>query len=73
MDEDGIVELRNTILEEVMAYYRERSTSCDRVFEVLNALAAATAMILKGTGNDQAARAFFDAALDNNIRGECDA
>lgn len=30
-------------------------------------------MILKGTGHDSAAREFFDAALDKNIKGGGDA
>lgn len=73
MDEEGILELRDTILDAARDYYLARQGSCDRVFEVLNALAAATALILKGTGNDRPAHDFFAAALDQNIKGEGDA
>jgi hypothetical protein len=39
----------------------------DNVFIPLNALAFAVATILAGTGNDPAARDFFDNALSQNI------
>lgn len=72
MNNDGM-ELHDSILIEIRSYYLGRPASRDRVFEVLNALAAATATVIKGTGNDQAARDFFGAALDRNVKGSCDA
>jgi hypothetical protein len=39
----------------------------DSVYIPLNALAFAVATILAGTGNDPAARGFFDDALSQNI------
>jgi hypothetical protein len=73
LNEDGVHELTGVIIEEVRSYYRGRTLSRDNVFEVLNALAASTANILRGTGNDPGARDFFFAALDKNIKGGCNA
>lgn len=48
-------------------HYLARETARDRVFEVLNALAAVTATVIAGTGNDPAAAGFFTAALADNL------
>jgi hypothetical protein len=74
LDDIAITELRDAILKQVTSHYSSsHSPPRDRVFEALNALANATAVILKGTNYDQDAHEFFDAALSMSIKGDCDA
>jgi hypothetical protein len=73
LDDIAITGLRDAILKQVTLHYRSGPPSRDRVFEALNALANATAVILKGTNYDQDAHEFFDAALRISIKGDCDA
>ena len=65
IDRDRIEELTRVIMEEIKSNYEFGPTSPDRAFEALNALAAATAIVLLGSdGFHGTAREFFNKALE---------
>lgn len=54
-------------LRAVRENYKRGPVSRDRALEALNALAAATAIIILGTDGDNEAKEFFLKALEQNI------
>ena len=73
IDEAAATKLAADIMRLITEHYRAqmRETGIDRgnVYAVLNALAAATAAVLTGTGIDPDAITFFDRALEENLAG----
>jgi hypothetical protein len=65
-DQVAVAKLVMTIADPVRAHLRVDVPNRATVYEVLNALAIVTAMVLAGTENE--ARAFYDQALTNNLR-----
>jgi hypothetical protein len=64
-DEERVKELAKAIMLPIRDNYRRGPIHRDRVYEALNALAFAVALVLEGT-NDPLAKEFFDAALLGN-------
>lgn len=67
LDIDRIERLFRELLRLVVAHYQAGPTSRDRVYEVLNAIAALTAITAAGTGDIPSALGFFEVALNQHI------
>jgi hypothetical protein len=68
LDEERITNLAEKILISLRANYQAGPVSRDRVFEALNALAFAAAVVLIGTGDETGEGIeFFQKALDKNL------
>jgi len=65
IDERRIEALMTAFLEPIKAHFERGPQARARTFEVLNALAACTAVILSGT--DRAGLDFFNEALCNHL------
>jgi len=65
LDRDRVERLVGALLEVLKAYYEAGPIHRDRVFEVLNALAAVTGITLHGT--DEEAFKFFMDALRHHL------
>jgi hypothetical protein len=72
LDVESAASLAKALLLPILDY-QKRLVEADRppsrmtVYEVLNALAFATAMVLEGTGRDPIARQFFHLALADQL------
>lgn len=67
MNEQRTEELTAEIALAIKKNYMRGPISRDRAFEALNALAAATSIVILGCDEDPAAKAFFLNALEQNI------
>jgi hypothetical protein len=74
LDAKATKQLQGAICQEIRDHYLDRSRipGTQVVCETLNALAGAVTVVRLGTGNEPAARAFFDDALSINIEGNSD-
>lgn len=61
-------ELLGSVIGAAVRAHLQLGRGHDGVLEVLNVLAGLAAHMLAGTGNDPQARAFFDAALEQQLR-----
>jgi hypothetical protein len=64
-DVERVQKLAVDIVQAIRENYRRGPMHKDRVYEALNALAFAVALVLQGA-NDAKAKEFFDAALARN-------
>jgi hypothetical protein len=74
LDSARVAPLAKHIMAGIVWHFRQGPEHADRVLEVMNALAFATASVLAGSSPDaqtmegcRVARAFFDLALQQNI------
>jgi hypothetical protein len=67
IDRAPVEELAEQFAAVVHLHYRTRPQSRATVYEVLNALAGMTAVVIKGTGEEAEASAWFERALQQNL------
>ena len=71
LDRARVQRLAAEIMRPIAEHYRDGPAARDKVFEVLNALGFATAVVISGTGDRSArrqTREFFDQALEQGMR-----
>ena len=61
LEREVIARLATNLLRIIGQHYRDRPTSRDTVFEILNALAMVTATVCQGAGDDKAMEFFLEA------------
>jgi hypothetical protein len=75
VDAKRVAIVARDVMAGIVAHFKQGPNSADRVLEVLNALAFATATVLVGATREddmagcQEALAFFDLALQQNLAG----
>lgn len=67
LDQDVVNALASKVFEAVRDQLDTPPHSADNVWTVLNALAAAAAIVICGTGNDPRARHFFRVSFEQQI------
>ena len=72
MNRRHVQELLTEILDPIAVHQRRQPAGQHRVFEILNALAAAAALTIIATGRAQEAERFFHQAVTDNIQCNAD-